>query len=201
MEPTGAVIGAEEKPRAAMHGHNTSQERDPPVTKDHILAARGMGLAHQPISVAGRGFINALVGLTLEAESQHKVRGRRRGDRQMAQLRETLGALAYELLVARQNAAAAGFCYQSERDIYERPRCANLDQFRWARKAWKLLGLLDHARMRGEWVELNGPAFNSLSRGTYGVCRMRATVKLVQLAEDHGITAENLEAHFKPPIH
>lgn len=164
---------------------------------DHFLAARPAKLNRQPSSSEARKLTAALVALTLEIEGREGTRERARTSGSMIKLRSTVGALIHDLLEGSHNHGALGFIFRPDGSIDRDPSCATLRQQRWVREAWKAAGLIDHARLRGDWIELNGEKFNTRGRrSSKGAGRMRATPKLIELAEDYGITPGNIATHF-----
>ncbi|WP_342071447.1 hypothetical protein [Yoonia algicola] len=109
----------------------------------------------------------------------------------------TLGALTADLLLARLNSEADGYCWRKITSEDFKNTVGERRHFESIRDAWIEMKLIDiHGGFRGadDWV---GKKYYPDVPSYRWATRLRATDTLIEYIESYGITAESLDRHFQ----
>jgi hypothetical protein len=164
-----------------------------PSFEEKLRAAPMAELLHISSTPAASSLVDHLAGITLGRET----RERERSAESTKSFKETIGALARDLLFAAAFARSGGYCFRPERSPAFTNTVAAYRQYLPVRDAWRSEGLLEWLPgiRHGNKFEETFVAFSGKAVGRSP--RLRATAKLLAIAGSHGITPENVAEHFE----
>lgn len=166
-----------------------------------LLSAAKAQLLYRPNSEAAHRLADDLLALTLDAEEAHKPRRRRRRADDLESLRDTIGALIHDLLKAQTRTAAQGFVFVVQQAVQFTATVAAFRQYFVVRDAWRALDLIDYvpgiSHGRSSFDDEDGPRQWDGTKRSRKAPRLRATARLLGIAEGHGIAPRTLKVHFR----
>lgn len=167
------------------------------ATKDHLLAARMATLMHEAKSENAAAFRNAVLTdlnqSKAEAASAEGKRARRPQAKALQSHQYTLDAILADLILASGHREALGYCYRSaNRQAFSSSGTkATSRVYDWQMACLEALGLVDRKKGYKAIEDFEGP-IEDYRRAT----RIRATPALVEIAQRHGISPDNLHDHY-----
>lgn len=162
-----------------------------------LMLAAMAPLLHRPVSEAAHRLTDDLYTLTVGWEEAHHPRVRKRRLDDQESLRSTIAAVTRDLLKASRSTRSEGWCYRPARNTDFTGTQAAARQYAAVRKAWEAEGLLDYVEGIRHGLEWDGEVINPGGKLSGRAPRLRATPRLLAMAEAHGITPENLKGHYK----
>jgi hypothetical protein len=166
-------------------------------TSSHLLVAAMAPLLHRPISEVAQRLTDDLLALTVERESANLSRQRRRAETALETLRDTIGALTRDLLKASASSWSQGWCYRPARNTDFTGTQAKARQYAAVCDVWIAEGLMDYVPGIRHGQGYDGDYINPKGKLSGRAPRLRATPRLLAIAEAQGVTPENLRDHYK----
>lgn len=164
--------------------------------RDHLENARMAEFMFVPVTDEAKGLTAQLLDLTLAQEALTKHRTRRRRQRDLKSFERAVAAFSADLIHHSRFEEAGGFMYRpGDKDLLGQTM-VSVRSFEQIVPLWTALG----------WMEATGAFeyFESFEEGDGSKVvqvararRFRATELLLNVAAQHGVTAENLKHHFQ----
>ncbi|VDS09898.1 hypothetical protein PARHAE_03106 [Paracoccus haematequi] len=167
------------------------------ATKDHLVAARMATLMHEAKSDYAVAFRNVVLSELNQSKAERDLAAGKRARRpQVKELQshcDTLDAILADLILASGHREALGYCYRSaNRQAFSSSGTkATSRVYDWQMDSLEALGLVDRKKGYKAIEDFEGP-IEDYRRAT----RIRATPALVEHAQRHGITHDNINDHY-----
>lgn len=166
--------------------------------KEQLTAAKMATLLHEAKSKNAITLRNEVLPLLnqskIEADRAEGKRIRKPQPREIIAHELTLDAILADLVLASSHAEALGYCYRSSnrQDFSNSGTKATSRVYEWQLAALENLGLIDRRIGLSANDDFDGQRYSAYRRAT----RIRATPKLIGIAQGHGITPANLYDHY-----
>ena len=155
--------------------------------------ARMASLTWRAKSRTAEALVEVLYSLTLEYEAHTLPRQRQRSEAQRESLQRTIGAFVRDLLRARLNVEAGGYCYRPSHPSWFEGTQATSRQFSKLVRWWPAMGLIERTGAQHIAEEADGDWALQPGRAR----RYKATAQLLALAEEAGVTPQNVDQFFR----
>ncbi|MBV7381170.1 hypothetical protein [Maritimibacter dapengensis] len=174
--------------------HPITSKAPIPDTADQLRRAKFAPLDMTPVSPSAKALEDDLFAQFLSSEELWRPRTRQRNGSAAKALRVTVSAFTADLLRARSDEEAGGFCWHPKGSGYFADTLASKRQFDALISVWTWQGLLEHHngfQIEEEFDE------GQMRDGQRWASRYRARSSLLEMAKAHGITPENVGEHYE----
>lgn len=155
-------------------------------------AAQMAELLMFPTTADAQRFVTAIARLTDAHTDVDGKRVRKRKEAVAATFLATVGAFAADLIYHASNEDADGYCYRSKVRTGWELTVATSRHFETLAAAWPTMGLIEWREGYQSWQDFKGEMIPDIRKAR----RYRATDQLINLAQEQGISSDNITHHF-----